>query len=77
MISMLAAIAALHPPVIVPAGEGEAVPVPFHPVRLLLSGRASEGGITFYEFEVPPESSGPRRMSTARRTNISTCSKAR
>ena len=67
MIAVLPAalMAAAHPPVIVPPGAGEDVPVPFHPVRLMLSGEASEGGVAFYEFTVPPESAGaPPHMHT-------------
>lgn len=54
----LASTASAHPDKVVREGEGEAVPTPFHPVFLLLSAEENEGGVTVYEFEVPPHSPG-------------------
>ncbi|MEQ8861683.1 MAG: cupin domain-containing protein [Pseudomonadales bacterium] len=53
-----AASASAHEPVVVPAGEGRSVAVPFHETRLLLSETGSEGGASIYEFVVPPRSGG-------------------
>ncbi len=59
MIEALMALAlSAHPPKIVEPGEGEPVPVPFHPVDLLLSESENEDGLSFYEFRVPPQSAG-------------------
>lgn len=50
--------AAAHPDKVVSAGEGAAVENPFHPIFLLLSKEENEGGLTVYEFIVPPHSPG-------------------
>ena len=55
---MLELLLAFHPPKIVPAGEGEAVGVPFHETEKLLGGAESADGAVFYLFRVPPRSPG-------------------
>lgn len=47
-----------HSSVIVRNGEGAAVPNPFHPISLLLSHKESEGEVTIYQFDLPPNSAG-------------------
>ena len=47
-----------HVDKVVPAGTGESVENPFHPVRLLLSSEETTGDVTIYEFILPPQSPG-------------------
>lgn len=47
-----------HPDKLVRAGEAADVDNPFHPIRLYLSSQENTGSVTFYEFEVPPQSPG-------------------
>jgi mannose-6-phosphate isomerase-like protein (cupin superfamily) len=53
--SVLLAAALAHDPKVVMPGEGKPVAVPFHPTTLLLSENENEGGLSFFEFRVPPK----------------------
>lgn len=43
---------------IVNSGQGQEIQNPFHPVSLLLSNEESEGNVTIFKFDLPPNSAG-------------------
>lgn len=47
-----------HEPMIVKDGDKRVIDVPFHETRLILSEAASEGGVSVYEFGLPPRTAG-------------------